>query len=402
MTNPPVPEDNLGAICAVADYIARANRKHITINDILTGLVKSYEIQGRLQLANSLNQRGLDHVFFEQLASCAVICGPTLLDLPRDQALAALSFCILDNAPLRAYRHAPNTIPRKGWAAASAVSRAVQLAFLARSGQPGAPTVLSTPRWGFEDAVLGPSRGVEKKNAEGQSKKLEIGGPRPRVFGTYVVQHVFYKLMPCEGHSLTAVEACVRIRQGLEERGLKWNVEDVARVNVRTHNAAVLIISKPPSLKLTNPADRDHCLEFMLAVTLLKGVPPEYGDYADEAQWASDPRVDFLRERMVVVEDEGFSRGYHDPSVRSLASGVSVEFFDGSRTEEVVIQHPLGSPKHPGTTAAVREKVLRNLRLTYDNSTVEKVVDMVENGEYDPVSRLFDVLWQGHSSAQKL
>lgn len=278
----------------------------------------------------------------------------------------------------------------------------MQLAFLARSGQPGAPTVLSTPRWGFEDVVLGLSRTGEKVSVEGRSKKLEIGGPEPRVFGTYVVQNVFYKLMPCEGHALTAVEACVHLRRDMEVRGAEWNFQDVARVDVRTHLAAILIISKPASLKLTNPADRDHCLEFMLAVTLLKGAPPEYGDYADDSPWTSDPRVDFLRERMVVVEDDSFSKAYHDPDIRSLASGVRIQFLDGSRTEEAVVEHPLGSPMHRGTPAAVTEKVIRNFRLNYDDDTARKVVDMVENGEYTSVCRLFDLLWKGHGSTQKL
>lgn len=395
-------QDTLGGICAVADYISREDLKRVTIEDILIALIKSYEIQGRLQLANSLNQRGLDHVFFEQLACCAVICGPNLLNLPREQTLAALSFCILDNAPLRAYRHAPNTIPRKGWAAASAVGRAVQLAFLARTGQPGAPTVLSTPRWGFEDVVMGPSRGAERKSVGGISKKLEIGGPEPAEFGTYVIQNVFFKLMPCEGHSLTAVEACVRIRKNMDERGLELDVRNVAHVKVRTHNAAILIISKPSSLKLTNPADRDHCLEFLLAVTLLKGAPPEYRDYSDNAAWARDERVDSLRQKMVVVEDERFSKEYHDPESRSLASGVSIKFLDGSKTDEVVIEHPLGSAKHLDTPVAVREKMLKNLRLTYDDHTIEKVVDMVERGGNTPAIRLFDMLWKGNNSSSKL
>lgn len=358
-------------------------------------MIKSYEVQGRLQLANSLNQRGLDHVFFEQLASCAVISGPTLLNLTREQALAALSFCILDNAPLRAYRHAPNTIPRKGWAAASAVSRAVQLALIAKVGQPGALTVLSAPRWGFEDVVMGSSRGAENQSADGSSKKLEIGGPTPRAFGTYVIQNVLFKLMPCEAHALTAVEACVRIRRDMDERGMRWDVNRVAHVHVRTHNAAVLIISKPSSLRLANPADRDHCLGFMLAVALLKGAPPEYRDYDDNATWARDERVDFLRRRMIISEDEGFTRDYHDANIRSLASGVRVGFLDGSSTEEVVVEHPLGSPRHRETPAAVRKKYWRNIRLMYDEATIEKIVDMVENGGDTPVSQLFDVLWKG-------
>ncbi|KAJ5899973.1 MmgE/PrpD family-domain-containing protein [Penicillium taxi] len=391
------PSDTLGAICSVADYVSQSQKRPITIDNILTALIKSYEIQGRLQLANSLNQRGLDHVFFEQLACCAVISGPEFFNLTRDQALAALSFCILDNAPLRAYRHAPNAIPRKGWAAASATSRAVQLVLLAATDQPGAPKVLSTPRWGFEDAVMGPSRGAEGAIPEGQSKKLEMGGPHPPSLGTYVIKNVFYKLMPCEGHSLTAVEACVRIRKDLVEKKVAWDVNQVARVNIRTHNGAVLIISKPASFRLTNPADRDHCLEFMLAVALLKGEPPEYGDYSDNSSWSTDERVDFLRERMVVTEYDKFSRDYHNPEIRSMASAVSIEFLDGTRTAELIIEHPIGSPKHQGTPKAVKEKLAKNLRLIYDEKTVNKVINMVESDEQTLASDLFDLLWKGKS-----
>lgn len=386
----------------MADYVSRSEKRSITIDDLLTGLIKSYEIQGRLQLANSLNKRGLDHVFFEQLACCAVICGPPFLGLSKDQTLAALSFCILDNAPLRAYRHAPNTIPRKGWAGASASSRAVQLGLLARCGQPGAPTALSAPRWGFHDVVMGPSRGAEPQTASGCSKALEIGGPEPKEFGTYVIKNVFYKLMPCEGHSLTAVEACVRIRNDMLERGLSWDVNNVSRVNIRTHNGAVLIISKPASMKLANPADRDHCLEFMMALALLKGSPPEYKDYSDDSPWASDERIDFLRERIFAVEDERFSAEYHDPAVRSMASAVSVEFLDGTKSDEVVIEYPLGNPKHRGTQEAVKEKVIKNLSLTYDKFTVDKAISMIESQTDVEVTTLFEALWKGDGRKTQL
>lgn len=379
----------------MADYVSRSQDKSITITDLLTALIKSYEIQGRLQLANSLNKRGLDHVFFEQLACCAVISGPSFLGLSKEQALAALSFCILDNAPLRTYRHAPNTIPRKGWAGASASSRAVQLGLLALSGQPGAPTALSAPRWGFHDVVMGPSRGAEPKNANGCSKVLELGGPEPKEFGTYVIKNVFYKLMPCEGHSLTAVEACVRIRQDMANKGVPWDIKNIAKVNVRTHNGAVLIISKPSSMKLANPADRDHCLEYMMALTLLKGAPPEYKDYSNDSAWAHDERIDFLRERIFVVEDEKFSNEYHDPAVRSMASAVSVQFIDGTQSEEILIEFPLGNPKHNGTKLAVKEKVVRNLRLTYDETTVGEVIKMVENPRGVQATILFKKLWKG-------
>ncbi|KAJ5247769.1 hypothetical protein N7468_002752 [Penicillium chermesinum] len=389
------PSDTLGAICAVADYVSRAEKKAVTIDDLLAALIKSYEIQGRLQLANSLNQRGLDHVFFEQLACCAVISGPSFLGLAQEQALAALSFCILDNAPLRTYRHAPNTIPRKGWAGASASSRAVQLALLALNGQPGAPTALSAPRWGFHDVVMGASRGAEPQSANGCSKALELGGPQPAQFGTYVIKNVFYKLMPCEGHSLTAVEACVRIRQDWDKRGVAWDVNKVARVNVRTHNGAVLIISKPASMRLANAADRDHCLEFMMALALLKGSPPEYGDYSDESPWAKDERIDFLRQRFVVVEDEKFSADYHDPAVRSMASAVSIELLDGTKSDEVIIEFPLGNPKHDGTQRTVKEKVIKNLRLTYDEDTVDAVIQMIETQKEARATALFEILWKG-------
>ena len=242
---------------------------------------------------------------------------------------------------------------------------------------------------------MGPSRGAEPPSVDSQSKRLEIGGPEPRVFGTYVIRNVFYKLMPCEGHSLTAVEACVRIRRDMARERIAWDVKEVLRVNVRTHNGAVLIISKPPSMKLMNPADRDHCLEFMMAVTLLKGAPPEYGDYSDNASWANHEDVNFLRERIIVTEEKDFSRDYLDPKIRSLASAVSVEFRDGSKTNEVTIEHPLGSPKHQGTPEAVKIKVIKNLGLIYDEGTVEKVIDMIENAEETAASVLFEILWKG-------
>ncbi|KAJ6151532.1 MmgE/PrpD family-domain-containing protein [Penicillium chermesinum] len=337
------PSDTLGAICAVADYVSRAEKKAVTIDDLLAALIKSYEIQGRLQLANSLNQRGLDHVFFEQLACCAVISGPSFLGLAQEQALAALSFCILDNAPLRTYRHAQTRSHGKA----------------------------------------------------GPAQALELGGPQPAQFGTYVIKNVFYKLMPCEGHSLTAVEACVRIRQDWDKRGVAWDVNKVARVNVRTHNGAVLIISKPASMRLANAADRDHCLEFMMALALLKGSPPEYGDYSDESPWAKDERIDFLRQRFVVVEDEKFSADYHDPAVRSMASAVSIELLDGTKSDEVIIEFPLGNPKHDGTQRTVKEKVIKNLRLTYDEDTVDAVIQMIETQKEARATALFEILWKG-------
>ncbi|MCJ1445226.1 MAG: hypothetical protein MMC23_005731 [Stictis urceolatum] len=393
------PSDVLGAICAVADYMSRSGQNSPTIHTILTCIVKSYEIQGRLQLLTSLNQRGLDHVFFEQLAACAVISGPDMLNLSKSQALSALSHCILDNAPLRAYRQAPNTIPRKGWAAASATSRAVQLAFLAKAGQAGAPKALSAERWGFEDAVLGQSRGKEAVPAYGGSKRLEFGGRDDRL-GIYAIHYVFHKLMPCEGHSLTAVEACVRIREDLEARGIAWDVQNVKKVSIRTHHGAILIISKPAAQKLVNPADRDHCLEFILTVTLLKGEPPEYADYADDAIWATDERVDLLRGKMVVTEDERFSRDYHDVSIRSMASGVRVELANGVETDEVVIEHAIGSPMNKRTGEAVLRKVDRHLKMVYDATTIANLTATVENSANTPAKALFNMLWKGEEEIQ--
>ena len=390
-------KDNIGAICAIADFVsqeARNKRDHgPTIFTILTMLIKAYEIQGRLQLANSLNKHGLDHVFFEKLATCAVICGPSLLNLTKIQALSALSHCVLDNAPLRAYRHAPNTIPRKGWAGGDAVSRAVQLALIARNDQRGAPTALSAERWGFEPAML--QKSCLTQEDHGNNLKLKLGGPPPQILSTYVIRNTFFKLMPCEAHALTAVEACILLRQRLEAHKILWDPRNVKRVSLRTHAGAVLIISKPATLSLSNPADRDHCLEYMMAVALLKGAALEYCDYSDNAIWVHDDQVDCLRRKIVVKEDEGFSRDYHDPDKRSLASGVTVEFFDGSNIGEVVIEHPLGSLRHPDTVKAVKYKFYKSLSLIYSGDTVERMIDAVENNIHMPARDFLTMLWKG-------
>ena len=365
-----------------------------TILTILSSLIKAYEIQGHLQLANSLNKQGLDHVFFEKLASCAVICGPELLGLTKAQTLSALSHCVLDNALLRAYRHAPNTIPRKGWAGGDAVSRAVQLAFMARRGQPGAPTALSADRWGFEATMLRKSQ-TPTEVTDRQTQRLRLGGPLSKHLSTSIVRNTFYKLMPCEAHSLTAVEACVLIRKELNVQGIPWDAHSVKRVHVRTHASAILIISKPAGLPLSNPADRDHCLEYMMAVALLKGAALEYGDFSDNASWVHDEAVDTLRKKILVTENEDFSKDYHDPQKRSLASGVTIEFLDGPSIHEIVIEHPLGSPRHPNTENAVKAKYRQNLALTYSKCTVESIFDALETNVHMPASEIFDMLWKG-------
>ena len=324
-------------------------------------------------MENSLNARGYDHVLLVKLASTAVIS--PLLALSRESCLAALSHVMMDAGPLRTYRHKPNTVPRKGWAGGDACMRAVHLALLVRAGQPGARTALTEPRWGFQDAVFG-------------GNPLLLG----RDLGNYVMEHIFFKLMPCEGHALAAVEAMLLARQRMDAQGL--HVAAVTRIRIRTHAGAVLIISKTGPMR--NAADRDHCLQWMMATALLKGMPLEYTDYADKGPWAADPRVDALRDRIDVVEDARFSKDYLDPEIRSMASAVTVFMNDGSVVgDEIVVEYPLGNAKNPRTAEAVREKFTRNLGLMFSASQVQALEEAVYGTVDMPLREFVDLMWKG-------
>ena len=358
--------DNLGAILPVADILSRHHRlspdgdREISMADVLAALIKAYEIQGCFQIRNAFNQVGLDHVILVKIASTAVVSW--LIRLPKPDACAALSHAWIDGHPLRVYRQAPNAGPRKGWAAGDACMRAVHLALLVKHGQPGAPTALSCPRWGFADVLF-----------HGRAFDL------PRPFGTWVVETALFKVNTAEGHGMTAVEAALRVADELRARGLH-PAKDVRHVRVRTTQAAMTIINKHGVLH--NAADRDHCLKYMCAVVLLKGAMVETEDYQDRSPWAWDPRVEALRQRMVLEEDPQFTRDYFDPAVRSLANALQVTLADGTGLPDVVVEFPQGHFRRAETPRLIVEKAERNLALRLPTERVREIMERVEAPDF--------------------
>lgn len=315
------PSDNLGGILATADWLSRsaiANGKTpLTMRDVLTAMVKAHEIQGCLALENSFNRVGLDHVVLVKVATTAVVS--RMLGLTRDEILNAVSLAWVDGQSLRTYRHAPNTGSRKSWAAGDATSRGVRLALIARTGEMGYPSALTAKTWGFYDVSF-----------KGQPFEFQ------RPYGSYVMENVLFKIsFPAEFHSQTAVEAAMTLHAELARRGK--SAADVARISIRTHEACIRIIDKKGPL--ANPADRDHCIQYMVAVPLLFGRLTA-ADYEDAV--AVDPRIDALREKIVCAPDASFTRDYHDPEKRSIANGLTVTLNDGTVLPEVVVEYPIG------------------------------------------------------------
>jgi 2-methylcitrate dehydratase len=312
------PSDNLGGILAVADYLSRqgraAGKDPLTIKDVLTAMIKAYEIQGCLALENSFNRAGLDHVLLVRVASTGVIT--RMLGGDREQVLSALSNAWVDGGALRAYRHAPNTGSRKSWAAGDATSRAVRLALIAMNGEMGYPTALSAKAWGFYDALF-----------DGKAFRF------PRPYGSHVMENVLFKTAyPAEFHAQTAVEAAMALHDVVRDR-----VDDVDRIVIETQRAGGRIIDK--TAPLDNPADRDHCIRYMVAVPLIFGRLTA-ADYEDDV--AADPRVDTLRATMEVRENERFTKDYLDAGKRYIGNAVQVFFVDGTRTERVEVSVPAG------------------------------------------------------------
>ncbi len=312
------PSDNLGAILSVTDYVSAQNIAHgkapLTVHDILMAMIKAYEIQGVLALENSFNQVGLDHVVLVKVASTAVVSG--LLGSTRAQIINALSLAWVDGQSLRTYRHAPNTGTRKSWAAGDATRRGVELAWMAQRGEMGYPSALSAKTWGFCDVLFG-------------GKPLKVSQP----FGTYVMDNILFKIAyPAEFHAQTAVEAALTLHPEINPK-----LNQIEKIVLTTQSPAVRIIRKTGPLH--NPADRDHCLQYMVAVALLFG---ELTAQHYEDSVASDTRIDALREKMQVVEDPQFSQDYLDPDKRAIPNAVQVFFEDGSHTEKVQIDYPLG------------------------------------------------------------
>lgn len=315
------PSDNLGGILATADWLSRtavaAGKPPLTMRTVLTGMIKAHEIQGCIALENSFNKVGLDHVVLVKVASTAVVA--QMLGLTRDEVINAVSLAWVDGQSLRTYRHAPNTGSRKSWAAGDATSRAVRLALIARTGEMGYPSVLSAKTWGFYDVLF-----------KGQPFRFQ------RPYGSYVMENVLFKIsFPAEFHAQTAVECAMQLHERLKSLGK--SAEDIASITIRTHEACIRIIDKKGPLN--NPADRDHCIQYMVAVPLLFGRLTA-ADYEDDV--AADPRIDALRDKITCVEDPAYTRDYHDPDKRSIANALTVGFTDGTQLDEVVCEYPIG------------------------------------------------------------
>ena len=312
------PSDNLGGILATADYVSRtrvaAGKAPLVMRDVLTGMIKAHEIQGVIALENSFNRVGLDHVVLVKVASTAVVTA--MLGGTRDEVISAVSNAWIDGQSLRTYRHTPNTGSRKSWAAGDATSRAVRLALMALKGEMGYPSALTAKTWGFYD-VLFKGRPLAFK----------------RKYGSYVMENVLFKIsFPAEFHGQTAAECAVTLHPAVRDR-----IGEISKIVITTHESAIRIIDKQGALN--NPADRDHCIQYIIAIGLLKGNVIAT-DYEDDV--ARDPRVDALRNKMVCVEKKEWTRDYLDPARRSIANAVQVFFKDGSKTGNVAVEYPIG------------------------------------------------------------
>ncbi|MAB50827.1 MULTISPECIES: 2-methylcitrate dehydratase [Marinobacter] len=325
------PSDNLGGILAVADHLSQKRvaegKAPLTMRDVLEAMIMAHEIQGVLALENSFNRVGLDHVVLVKVASTAVTA--KLMGASRDQMLSALSHAWVDGQALRTYRHAPNAGSRKSWAAGDATSRAVRLADIAMRGEMGIPGVLTAPQWGFYDILFSKTNKDQKLKPE-DKRQFSL----PQSFGAYVMENILFKIsFPAEFHAQTAAEAAVILHPEVKDR-----LNDIERIVITTHESAIRIISKQG--KLANAADRDHCLQYMTAVPLMFGglTAEHYEDSFHEA----NPLIDELREKMEVVEDERYTREYLEADKRSIANAIQVFFADGTSTEKVAVEYPIG------------------------------------------------------------
>ena len=346
------PSDNLGAILATADWLSRTTDKKFTVKDVLTAMIKAHEIQGCIALENSFNKVGLDHVILVKVASTAVVA--QMMGLTRDQALAAVSLAWVDGQSLRTYRHFPNAGSRKSWAAGDATSRAVRLALIAKTGEMGYPSALTAKTWGFYDVSF-----------KGQPFKFQ------RSYGSYVMENVLFKIsFPAEFHSQTGVEAAMTIYHQMQAAGK--TSDEIAKVTIRTHEACIRIIDKKGPLN--NPADRDHCIQYMVAVPFIFGRLTAR-DYEEDI--AGDPRIDVLREKIVCVEDPGYTADYHNPEKRSIANAITVEFTDGTVFQEVAVEYPIGHARRrtEGIPLLI-EKYKTNLARIYDTDKQKKIIDL--------------------------
>jgi len=350
------PSDNLSAILSVADWISQhpqyGTGKKLTMRDVMTAMIKAHEIQGCIALENSFNKVGLDHVILVKIGSTAVVS--QMLGLTREQALNAVSLAWIDGHSLRTYRHYPNAGSRKSWAAGDATSRAVRLALMAKLGEMGYPSALTAKTWGFYDTLF-----------RGNTFTFQ------RPYGSYVMENVLFKISyPAEFHSQTAVEAAFTLHKQMVAAGK--TSDDIAKITIRTHEACIRIIDKKGPLN--NPADRDHCIQYMVAVPLIFGRLTAR-DYEDAI--ADDPRVDALRAKMHLSEDESFTADYFDPAKRSIANAMTIECNDGTIFGEEVVEYPVGHARRraEGIPLLV-EKFKINLNRVFAPDQQKKILDL--------------------------
>ena len=360
------PSDNLGGILATADWLSR-NGTPLAMREVLTAMIRAHEIQGVIALENSFNRVGLDHVVLVKVATAAVVAH--MLGLSREAIINAVSQAWVDGQSLRTYRHAPNTGSRKSWAAGDATSRGVRLALIAKTGEMGYPSVLSARGWGFYDVLF-----------RGKPFKFK------RRYGSYVMENVLFKIsFPAEFHAQTAVEAAVQLHPEVKDR-----LADVKKIEIVTHESALRIIDKKGPLH--NPADRDHCIQYMTAIGLIKGNLTA-ADYEDAV--ARDPRVDALRSKMFCVENKGYSRDYLDPKKRSIANQLQVFFKDGTATRKVAVEYPVGHRRRRREGIPLLEAKFRtNLARRFPAERQSAILELCRDGkrlEATPVDKFVDL-----------
>ena len=368
------PSDNLGAIMALSDYISRVNvvnhKLPLSIKDVLEYMIKAHEIQGILALENSFNKVGLDHVLLVRVASTAV--ATHMLGGTRDQIIAALSQAWVDGSSLRAYRHAPNAGSRKSWAAGDATSRAVRLALMTMKGEMGMPSVLSTPEWGFYD--------VSFKGREFSFSKN---------YGSYVMENILFKIsFPAEFHAQTAVECAVLLYPEIKEK-----LDEIERIEITTHESALRIIDKTGALD--NPADRDHCMQYMLAVAMIEG--DLVAEFYEDSFHQQNPLIDKLRNKMILKEDKRYSKDYLADDKRSIANALQIFFKDGSQTDKVEVEYPIGHRhRRKEGIPLLERKFFNSLKSIYSKEHSDRIYSLCLDNEKIkkiPVNEFMDMFF---------
>lgn len=361
------PSDNLGGILAVADWLSRTRiaegKTPLFMKDVLIGMVKAHEIQGVIALENSFNRVGLDHVVLVKIASTAVVA--KMLGASFEQIIDAVSNAWLDGQSLRTYRHAPNTGSRKSWAAGDATSRAVRLALMVMKGEMGYPSALTAKTWGFYDVLF-------------KGKPFAINQP----YGSYVMENVLFKIsFPAEFHAQTAVECALQLHPDhVNNIDTLEKINHIDRIEITTHESAIRIIDKTGPLN--NPADRDHCIQYMATVGLLKGNLTAQ-DYEDAV--AQDPRIDALRAKMQCIENKQFTQDYLDPSKRSIANALQIFYQDGTHSEKITVEYPIGHRRRraEGIPELVK-KFSKNLNREFDPEHAAKLLNL--NLDYEKLA----------------